>query len=526
MFGVAISSSSPAVAARCSYTRAGVGAVASQNITDPSLGPMCLDLMQSGKSAEAAVAEVKAKGQHIDYRQVLAIDAQGNTAIHSGPNSLGIWTDAAGKDVLSAGNLLANETIPQAIVDGFQSATGHLGDRLIAAMRAGLDAGGEAGPIHSAGLQICSQETGWHCVGRVDEVSENGDFFTLQLLNEPLIIVRDQSGIKALSNVCRHRGMRLAEGAGNTKRFVCRYHAWMYSTDGMLQRAARMKNEGFDPKNCKLGEFHCEERFGFIYVCLSEAAPDIDKELEGLGTLINSYEPENYRIVHSATEIWQTNWKCLVENFMEGYHLSVVHPETLHGYTPTGLSKKSASGEGFTSYEANYPQDIPARGQGAPNLTAEERHRQISATAIEVKWTMSAYGDELNNEAVNQRIALWEEVNREDREKLEIMQTSFASVHATGGPLAGPDYEGTVHDVLLWLARQDALTGDNLSQLEYLVAVGESGTIALASERVNVSSPSISAAISQLEAEFGIQIFVRHHAQGLSLTPGGRRIFQ
>lgn len=155
MFGVAISSSSPAVAARCSYTRAGVGAVASQNITDPSLGPLCLDLMQSGKSAEAAVAEVKAKGNHIDYRQVLAIDAQGNTAIHSGPNSLGIWTDAAGKDVLSAGNLLANDNIPQAIVDGFQSATGHLGDRLIAAMLAGVAAGGEAGPIHSAGLQIC-----------------------------------------------------------------------------------------------------------------------------------------------------------------------------------------------------------------------------------------------------------------------------------------------------------------------------------------------------------------------------------
>lgn len=62
-------------------------------------------------------------------------------------------------------------------------------------------------------------------------------------------------------------------------------------------------------------------------------------------------------------------------------------------------------------------------------------------------------------------------------------------------------------------------------QLEYLVAVGEAGTIALASERVNISSPSISAAISQLETEFGIQIFVRHHAQGLSLTPGGRRIF-
>ena len=157
MFGVAISSSSPAVAARCSYTRAGIGAVASQNITDPSLGPLCLDLMQSGKSAQEAIAEVKSTGKHIEYRQVLAIDARGQTAIHSGPNSLGIWTDASGQDVVSAGNLLANEDVPQAIVDGFQTAKGHLGDRLIAAMHAGLAAGGEAGPVHSAGMQICDK---------------------------------------------------------------------------------------------------------------------------------------------------------------------------------------------------------------------------------------------------------------------------------------------------------------------------------------------------------------------------------
>ena len=157
MFGIAISSSSPAVAARCSYTRAGVGAVASQNITDPTLGPLCLDLMQSGKSAQDAVAQTIAKGKHTDYRQVLAIDVNGNTAIHSGPNSLGIWTDASGKDVISAGNLLANDNVPQAIVDGFQSSKGHLGDRLIAAMRAGLAAGGEAGPVHSAGMQICDK---------------------------------------------------------------------------------------------------------------------------------------------------------------------------------------------------------------------------------------------------------------------------------------------------------------------------------------------------------------------------------
>ena len=154
MFGLAISSSSPAVAARCSFARAGVGAAASQNVTDPSLGPLALDLMEKGRSAAEAIEEVKRQGKFIEYRQVLVVDNTGSTAIHSGPNSLGIWTQAQGQDVASGGNSLANDTVCQGIVDGFMASKGHLGDRLIAAMRAGLAAGGEAGPVHSAGMKI------------------------------------------------------------------------------------------------------------------------------------------------------------------------------------------------------------------------------------------------------------------------------------------------------------------------------------------------------------------------------------
>ncbi|WP_425403688.1 DUF1028 domain-containing protein [Hwanghaeella sp.] len=154
MFGTAISSSSPAVAARCAYARAGVGAVASQNVTDPTLGPLGLDLMEQGMSAADAIAEIQKRGKFIEYRQVLAVDKAGQTAIHSGPNSLGIWTQAMAENVAAGGNLLANDGVPQAIVDGFLSSSGHLGDRLIAAMRAGLAAGGEAGPVHSAGMKI------------------------------------------------------------------------------------------------------------------------------------------------------------------------------------------------------------------------------------------------------------------------------------------------------------------------------------------------------------------------------------
>ncbi len=152
MFGLAISSSSPAVAARCAYARAGVGAVTSQNVTDPTLGPLALDLMQGGMTAADAIAGVRDLGRFIEYRQVLAVDKTGATAIHSGPKSLGIWTHAQGPDVASGGNMLANDGVPQAVVDGFLASTGHLGDRLIASMRAGLAAGGEAGPLHSAGM--------------------------------------------------------------------------------------------------------------------------------------------------------------------------------------------------------------------------------------------------------------------------------------------------------------------------------------------------------------------------------------
>ena len=189
MFGIAISSSSPAVAARCSYARAKVGAVASQNVTDPTLGPLTLDLMQNGLSAEQAIQNIQSIGKFIEYRQVLAIDKTGMTSIHSGPNSLGIWTQAEGKDVAAGGNLLSNDSIPQSIVNAFISSEGHIGDRLIAAMRSGLKAGGEAGPVHSAGMKIVDKMSwpiadlrcDWTTNCPIEEVATAWDVYKPQL---------------------------------------------------------------------------------------------------------------------------------------------------------------------------------------------------------------------------------------------------------------------------------------------------------------------------------------------------------
>lgn len=154
MFGMVISSSSPAVAARCAHARAGVGVVASQNVTDPALGPRVLDLMAQGIAAPEAVARVREASAFMEYRQILAVDAAGATAVHSGENALGLWSSAQGQDAAAGGNLLAQEGVPQAMLDGFLASSGHLGDRLIAVLAAGLDAGGEAGPVHSAGLLL------------------------------------------------------------------------------------------------------------------------------------------------------------------------------------------------------------------------------------------------------------------------------------------------------------------------------------------------------------------------------------
>lgn len=155
--GMAISSSSPAVAARCAHVRAGVGAVASQNITDPALGPLVLDRLEAGLPAPEALTAVTDGRPHIDYRQLLVIDRQGRTAIHSGRQVLGIWGEARATDCAAGGNLLAAERVPLAMVEAFATSTGHLGERLMRALEAGLAAGGEAGPVQSAGLKLADR---------------------------------------------------------------------------------------------------------------------------------------------------------------------------------------------------------------------------------------------------------------------------------------------------------------------------------------------------------------------------------
>ncbi|MCE2563154.1 DUF1028 domain-containing protein [Komagataeibacter sp. FNDCF1] len=169
-FGVAVSSSSPAVASRCAFARAGVGVVATQNITDPRLGPQGLDLMQQGANAAQCRDILVNNAAFAEFRQLAIIDVNGETAVWSGARTLGCHAASMHMNVASAGNMLAHEGVPDAVTDAFLASDEnlHLGERLLVAMRAGLQAGGEAGPVHSAGMVVVDRQA-WPLVDlRVD----------------------------------------------------------------------------------------------------------------------------------------------------------------------------------------------------------------------------------------------------------------------------------------------------------------------------------------------------------------------
>jgi|TARA_R110002126_G_scaffold154378_1_gene301473 phenylpropionate dioxygenase-like ring-hydroxylating dioxygenase large terminal subunit len=173
----------------------------------------------------------------------------------------------------------------------------------------------------------------WFCVGRSSALANSGDYVTLELAEQPIIVLRDATGtLKAMSNVCRHRMSTLLEGSGNTKSIVCPYHAWTYNLDGSLRGAPAMsQNEGFCKSDYRLPNVRCQEWLGWVFVTLSAEAPDVSKQLAKVEELVGDYDMAGYTQTFFETHTWNTNWKVLAENFMESYHLPVCHAGTIGG---------------------------------------------------------------------------------------------------------------------------------------------------------------------------------------------------
>ncbi len=173
----------------------------------------------------------------------------------------------------------------------------------------------------------------WFCVGRASALSRSGDYVTLELAGQPILVLRDAQGqLRAMSNVCLHRMSTLLEGRGNTRSIVCPYHAWTYNLDGSLRGAPAMTlNEGFCKSDYRLPVIRCEEWLGWVFVTLNPDAPAVENQLSRVNDLVGDFDMASYTETFFETHVWDTNWKVLAENFMESYHLPVCHAGTIGG---------------------------------------------------------------------------------------------------------------------------------------------------------------------------------------------------
>ena len=180
----------------------------------------------------------------------------------------------------------------------------------------------------------------WVCVARASQLPGPGDFVAVDLLDQPVVVVRDDDGtIRALSNVCLHRSMPLVSGTGSARWIVCPYHRWSYGRDGSLHTAPMMDGvDGFEPGACRLPSFAVEEWEGFVFVSLDPAPEPLGPRLGALTEIIGQYGLRELVIAHTIEFDSPWNWKLLVENFMEAYHHVGPHRDTFQQTHPAATS--------------------------------------------------------------------------------------------------------------------------------------------------------------------------------------------
>jgi len=173
----------------------------------------------------------------------------------------------------------------------------------------------------------------WMCVGREEQVENPGDYFTLQLAGEPIVVVRGADGtLRALSSVCRHRYMTVVEGSGNTQRFMCPYHRWIYEIDGTLRSALHMEKPlAADGSPCRLPKFHLETWLGFVFITLNPDPQPFTPRMGGAEKIMKPYKLETWKLAVAYDDIWEGNWKLGIETGLEGYHIEGLHSATFAG---------------------------------------------------------------------------------------------------------------------------------------------------------------------------------------------------
>ncbi len=231
----------------------------------------------------------------------------------------------------------------------------------------------------------------WLCVGRAERIPEPGDWFTVNIAREPIIVVRDKEGdIRAMSAVCQHRAMQVCEGEGNTTTFKCPYHHWIYGLDGRLLGAPAMeRTENFEKSDWGLPQMRVELWMGFIFVNLDADAAPLSPTLERYSKYLVNYDLENAVCPGTFTlEDMPWNWKVMFENFNDGYHANRLH-QYVQDFCPSNLSAFPEPWSddsnvifrtsGYTHLDGGFNATHRVIMPVYPDLTEEERSRSTFA---------------------------------------------------------------------------------------------------------------------------------------------------
>jgi phenylpropionate dioxygenase-like ring-hydroxylating dioxygenase large terminal subunit len=226
----------------------------------------------------------------------------------------------------------------------------------------------------------------WNFVGSIDQIPNPGDYFTLDFVGVPLVILRDGHGkLRAFANSCRHRGSELLSGSGNCKLIVCPYHSWTYDLAGKLRGAPEMeKTHGFDKQDYSLVPIKLDTWGGFLFINFDEKSGPLKDYLGDLPEKLAPYDLGNMACVRRRQYDMVCNWKLFVENAKESYHIGTVHRATIDKYASAksaGYWVEEPSGEYVVTFAQHEGSMALLKGaKGFPTIESLVGRREAGGT--------------------------------------------------------------------------------------------------------------------------------------------------